>query len=151
MTVELWMGQEFEYAHEMRALRAVLAQMVERFGDEKDLYLLLANFFCEGEEIDLAVIKKRAVIVLELKECDAPVVGSPNGDWRIQGGGILNEGRRRNPYQQVRQYRYALMNKLTLQRHDFLPRQKAGQVKFEHISGLVQDTKEAALKTFVLF
>jgi len=137
VTVELWMGAEFEHAHEMRALRAVLAQMVARFGDDKDLYLLLANFFCEGEEIDLAVVKRNAVIVVELKECDAPVMGGPNGDWRIQGGGILNEGRRHNPYQQVRKYRYALMNYLNLHRHDFLPAQKARQVSFEHVSGLV--------------
>jgi len=131
------MGAEFEHAHEMRALRAVLAQMVARFGDDKDLYLLLANFFCEGEEIDLAVVKRNAVIVVELKECDAPVVGGPNGDWRIRGGGILNEGRRHNPYQQVRQYRYALMNYLTRRRYDFLTAQKARQVKFEHVSALV--------------
>jgi hypothetical protein len=137
VTVELWMGSEFEHAHEMRALRAVLAQMVEHFGDAGDLYLLLANFFCDGEEIDLAVVKKNAVIVVELKECAAPVVGRPNGAWRIQGDGILNEGRRRNPYQQVRQYRYALMNYLTRQRFDFLSSQKARQVRFEHVSGLV--------------
>ena len=137
MTVELWMGNEFEHAHEMRALRAVLGQMVDQFGDDRDLYLLLANFFCEGEEIDLAVVKRNAVIVIELKECDAPVTGGPNGGWRIRGDGVLNEGRRHNPYQQVRKYRYALMNYLNLNRYDFLPRQKAGQVSFEHVSGLV--------------
>jgi hypothetical protein len=137
VTVELWMGTEFEHAHEMRALRAVLGQMVERFGDDKELYLLLANFFCEGEEIDLAVVKKKAVIIIELKECDAAVIGGPNGAWRIQGDGVLNEGRRHNPYQQVRKYRYALMNYLNLHRYDFLPAQKAQQVSFEHVSGLV--------------
>jgi hypothetical protein len=137
VTVELWMGSEFEHAHEMRALRTVLIQMVEHFSDGKDLYLLLANFFCDGADIDLAVIKKNAVIIIDLKECDAPVMGGPNGDWRIQGGGILNEGRRLNPYQQVRKYRYALMNYLNLHRGDFLAAQKAGQVSFEHVSGLV--------------
>jgi hypothetical protein len=137
VTVELWMGSEFEHAHEMRALRAALAQLVEHFGDAKDLYLLLANFFCEGEEIDLVVVKRNAVIVIELKECDAAVIGGPNGDWRISGGGVLNEGRRHNPYQQVRKYRYALMNYLNLHRYDFLPAQKTQQVSFEHVSGLV--------------
>lgn len=137
MTVELWMGAEFEHAHEMRALRAVLQQMVEHFGLEQDLYLLLANFFCEGEEIDVAVVKRNAVIVVELKECAAPVAGGPNGEWRIEGGRVLNEGRRHNPYQQVRRYRYALMNYLNLHRYDLLPAQKAGQVSFEHVSGLV--------------
>jgi len=137
LTVELWMGGEFEHAHEMRALRAVLGQMVEHFGDDKDLYLLLANFYCEGADIDLAVIKKNAVIIVELKECDAPVVGGPNGAWRIQGGGVLNEGRRFNPYQQVRKYRYTLMNYLNLHRSEFLAAQKARRISFEHVSGLV--------------
>ena len=137
MTVELWLGSEFEHAHEMRALREVLGQMVDHFADARDLYLLLANFFCGGEEIDLAVVKRNAVIVVELKECDAPVVGGPNGDWRIEGGGILNAGRRHNPYQQVRKYRYALMNYLNQHRAEFLPQQKARQVSFEHVSGLI--------------
>ncbi|MCB0020579.1 MAG: BREX system ATP-binding protein BrxD [Anaerolineales bacterium] len=136
MTVELWLGNEFEHAHEMRALRAISQQLVEHFADEKELYLLLANFYCEGEEIDLAVVKKRAVIVLELKECDAPVIGGPNGDWRIADSGTLNVGRR-NPFQQVRQYRYALINYLTRNRYDFINKQKAHQVSFEHVSGLV--------------
>jgi hypothetical protein len=136
VSVELWMGGEFEHAHEMRALRAVLSQMVEHFEDDRELYLVLANFYCDGADIDLAVVKKRAVIVVELKECDRPVAGGPNGDWRVQGGGILNVGRR-NPFQQVRHYRFALMNYLQLHRYEFLPRQKAHQISFEHVSGLV--------------
>jgi len=136
VTVELWMGSEFEHAHEMRALRVVLAQMVEHFGASSDLYLVLVNFYCDGADIDLTIIKRDAVIVQDLKECDDPVVGGPNGDWRIRGGGVLNEGRP-NPYQQLRKYRYALMNYLNLHRHDFLPRQKAHQVSFEHVSALV--------------
>ena len=93
MTVELWLGNEFEHAHEMRALRAILNQMVEHFTDSKDLYLLLGNFYCDGADIDLTIIKKNAVIILELKECDAPVTGGPNGNWQINGGTMLNEGR----------------------------------------------------------
>lgn len=136
MTVELWMGAEFEHAHEMRALRTVLSQMVEHFAADSDLYLVLANFFCEGEEIDLAIVKRRAVVVVELKECAAPVTGGPNGDWRIQGGGALNVGRR-NPYQQVRAYRFALLNFLQSRRYEFLDRQRARQASFQRMSGWV--------------
>jgi adenosylhomocysteinase len=136
VTVELWLGAEFEHAHEMRALRIVLSQMVDHFADDSELYLLLANFYCEGEEIDLAIVKRRAVVVVELKECAAPVTGGPNGDWRIQGGGALNLGRR-NPFQQVRAYRYALINYLQSHRYDFLDRQKAQQARFQHVAGLV--------------
>lgn len=136
MTVELWIGNEFKHAHEMRAMRSVTEQFVEHFADDKELYLIMANFFVDGEEIDLAVIKERAVIVLELKECPEPVTGSPNGDWRIQNDGPLNTGRR-NPYHQVRKYRYALMNTMMERRSDFMDRQKALQVQFYHVSGLV--------------
>ena len=136
MTVELWLGSEFEHAHEMRALREILTQLVTHFADDSELYLLMANFYCDGEEIDLALIKKRAVIILELKECETAVTGSPNGEWRTQDGHTLNAGRR-NPFQQVRQYRYTLMNYMQLHRYEFLNQQKAGQVSFEHISGLV--------------
>jgi len=136
VTVELWMDQEFEHAHEMRALRAVLGQLVEHFGSSKDLYLLLANFMCDGVQIDLAVIKKNGIAAIELKECSQAVTGGPNGDWRIQGGGALNVGRA-NPYQQVRQCRYALLNYLMQKRYEFLPNQKARNVNFEHVSGLV--------------
>ncbi|MBN1536880.1 MAG: BREX system ATP-binding protein BrxD [Anaerolineales bacterium] len=136
MTVELWIGKEFETTHEMSALRSFLSQMQARFSNAKDLYLILANFFCEGSEIDLAVIKERTVIVIELKECDQPVIGSQNGDWEIFGNGYLNVGRL-NPYQQVREYRYALMNYLSRTRYEFMDRQKAHQVSFEHVSGLV--------------
>ncbi len=136
MTVECWLGQEFEQAHEMRAFRMVLQQLIEHFNQPGEFVCLLVNFYCNGADIDLAVIKERAVMLIELKECDQVVSGSPNGDWRIQDGAILNQGRL-NPYQQVRHYRYALMNYLSAQRLAFLPEQKAHQVSFEHVSALV--------------
>ena len=136
MTVECWIGQEFEHAHEMRAFRTVLQQLVEHFSEPGELVCLLANFYCNGADIDLAVVKERAVILIELKECDQPVSGNPNGDWRTQNGAILNQGRL-NPYQQVRQYRYDLMNYMTSQRLAFLPEQRARQISFEHVSAMV--------------
>ena len=74
MNVELWMVSEFEHADEMKALRAILTQMVEHFADSKELYLVMANFFCEGDEIALAILKERAVIVVDQVDCrvDAP-------------------------------------------------------------------------------
>ena len=136
MPVELWIGQEFEHAHEMRALRVVLNQLVEHYQDTRELICLLANFYCNGADIDLAILKERAVILIELKECDQPVDGSPNGEWRVNNGTILNQGRL-NPYQQVRQYRYALMNYLSAHRGEFLTEQKARHISFEHVSALV--------------
>ncbi len=56
MTVELWMGQEHAHsqqcghAHEMRALGRFLSAMVETYGADDQLYLVMANFFCDGNQ-----------------------------------------------------------------------------------------------------
>jgi len=80
MTVELWLGREYDHTHEMKALGQFLARMDELYGqDDADahrsgvterwaaasskfgLYPILANFFCQGEEIDLAVLKRDGI------------------------------------------------------------------------------------------
>jgi len=73
MTVELWQSQEFEHTHEARALQALLTNLQEQ--DRDDFRLVCANFFCAGEQIDLMVIKPRAVILVELKDASGRIEG----------------------------------------------------------------------------
>ena len=80
VTVQLWIGQEFDTTHERRALRSFLNDMQARFGQSDDLYLVLANFFIGGRQIDLAVLKRDAVIVIELKECVDSFYATENGE-----------------------------------------------------------------------
>lgn len=141
MSIHLFMGQEFEHSHEMRALCQFLENMQEKFGASDQYYFVLVNYFIRGQEIDLTVLKKNAIIVIELKECgDNPISGVENGDWVIQNQdgskAIMNPGRE-NPFLQARRYRFAWINLLNERSHDFLSAQKASQMDFGHVSTFV--------------
>ena len=62
MKIELWQAQEFDHAHEARALDTLLTALQEQ--DWDDFCLVCANFFCAGEQIDLMIIKPHAIVVV---------------------------------------------------------------------------------------
>jgi hypothetical protein len=82
LTIELWIGEEFQTSQERRALDHFLTDMNSSFGQSNELYLILANYCISGRQIDLTVLKKNAIIVIELKECADPFRATENGDWQ---------------------------------------------------------------------
>lgn len=139
MSFEVWMGKpEFDHPHEEEAAEKTIRMLEELYKEAEDFCFLVLNFHCNGEDFDAVVLKQRAILILDFKDCDKPIVGGANGDWHVKGDStaILNEGRR-NPYQQLRDYRYALMRYLDQHRSDFLSPQKAAQASFEHVSAAV--------------
>ncbi|MCU0494890.1 MAG: NERD domain-containing protein, partial [Chloroflexaceae bacterium] len=129
MPVQVWVGEKPEHPNERRAIMA-LAQGLERLDG---LYLILANFSVTGNNIDLVIIKHDAVFIVELKHCDGRVFGGVNGPWFVESANgerkRLNPGRK-NPYNQVIAYFYALTNFLNERRRDFLSAQKTNSVDF---------------------
>ncbi len=83
MAIEFWTGRpEFDTTHEMAARDQLVESLRRTF--EKHEGLVAALFDCScGADLDLAIIKRDAVIVVELKQCAAPIEGGENGDWRI--------------------------------------------------------------------
>ena len=134
MSVQVWIGDVPEYPNERKAIFA-LARALDELSD---LYVLIVNFnVFDAGAVDLAVLKKNGIFVVDLKHCEGQVVGGTNGDWTIvtqQGDAIkvLNEGRQ-NPYNQVREYRHGLLNFLNQNKTRFLSRQKASQADFRRI------------------
>ena len=143
MSVEVWVGEMPEHSSERKAMVS-LARALEPLNE---LCIMLVSFNVpDSGNIDLAIIKQDGIFVIELKHCESAVIGGINGDWRIvdsQGNlvKILNEGRR-NPYNQVLQYRYGLMNFLEQNKAQFLPAQKASQVRFKDIKCVVAISPE---------
>ncbi len=129
MAVQVWIGEKPENPNERKAIIA-LANGLDRL---EGLYLMIANFSVGGHTIDLVVIKNDAIFIVEMKHCDGKVFGSVNGRWKVVGnnGAVkwLNQGRK-NPYNQVIAYYYALRNFLHSHRLDFLSEQKASMVDF---------------------
>jgi len=115
MSFELWMGpEEFQHTGERRALVELVRQMVSRFEDAPETYVLLADVpRFERTQIDLLLLKRHGILLIELKStsCDDGVLhGTEHGDWWIEYEGStheLNEDRW-NPYEQVKGQRKAL-------------------------------------------
>jgi len=121
MTVEIFKGRLFQYGHERRALGVFLQELVRRFDESDELYLVVIEVDANGANIDLLLLSTRVIIVVDIKELTGAIYSTPasihlqgkeNGAWLYQPG----EGReairlggarnKSNPYKQVEQNRH---------------------------------------------
>ena len=117
MAVQIWIGEKPEHPNERRAITQLATQLARLDG----LYIVMANFSVGGRTIDVVVLKNDGIFVIELKHCDGKVFGDVNGPWFVENSNQerkrINPGRK-NPYNQVIAYYYALTNFLTEHRAD---------------------------------
>lgn len=116
MAVQIWIGEKPEHPNERRAITQLAGSLARLDG----LYIVMANFSVGGRTIDVVVMKQEGIFVVELKHCDGKVIGDVNGPWFVENANKerkrINPGRK-NPYNQVITYYYALTNFLNEQRH----------------------------------
>ena len=137
MPVEFWVGQDFDTTHERVALARFLRDIQAKFGDSKDYYFVLANCLIGGNQIDLTVLKRDAVIVIEMKECEEPFRATENGDWlTFTSNRVVGTGGE-NPFEQASRYRKRWMTWLNDHYNQFLSSAKAKNLNFTHVSALV--------------
>jgi len=140
MSVELWIGEEFEYGHEMEALAFFLQNMARYYSADPTRFCVVANLIVNNNPIDLAVVKNNWIGVIELKHVSGPVFGGENGDWTVGEGPqkkCLHGGSRGNPYHQVRAYRIALIKFLEQRRNKFLLPRVGLEPRLDHVTGIV--------------
>ncbi len=118
MSVEFCIGNEFDTSYEREASDRFVKNMGLRFGERDTLYLIIANYVISGRQVDLTVLKKDAVVVIELKECKDPFKAYENQDWITDKGHLIGSDRL-NPYNQVRQYRINWFNLLKTNKDRF--------------------------------
>ena len=140
MAIAFFSGRESEHTHEMMA-RAKLIEVLHQAFAGSDDFVAAVFDFSFGVDVDLAIFKHNAIVVVELKECNKPIAGGENGQWSIVNGAgpaaVLKGGRKANPFQQVKEYRYELIRFLDKHRGEFLPPQKAPLADFAHVSAAV--------------
>jgi len=113
MTVELWMGSDFDTSHEREALISFWKDMKDHYGASEVPYLILASYHLGGNEIDLTVLKPDAIVVIELKSCDVPFEASADGPcWPCMLDGRPVGGRQENPFKQAVRCEHAWINHL---------------------------------------
>ncbi|MFA6412050.1 MAG: protein kinase [Syntrophales bacterium] len=137
MAVEFWQGGNFEYTHEIQAQQILIQSLTDRYAaDANQQIFAIFNFSCGGCDIDLAVFKANAIVVIELKQCNVSFTPTENGPWQMVDGDKVG-GNKQNPYQQVKNYRFGLMGYLSEHRYNFLDQQKASQADFSHVAAAV--------------
>src|ERR1017187_4173239 len=98
MPVEFYRGEEFQFPQERKAEGQIVDTFRAAFGRIATPVFVVFNFFCNGEDFDLLILKPDAILVVDLKECDKPITATEVGPWQILTGGSLHG----NPSQQVR-------------------------------------------------
>ncbi|MGR0481813.1 MAG: nuclease-related domain-containing protein [Candidatus Electronema sp. V4] len=112
--------------------------MSARFGKSDDLYLILANYIIGGREVDLTVMKKDSIIVIELKECNEQFTAYENGEWKTEKGGKIGHNGM-NPYRQIMEYRKRWVDMLNENKNNFncLKNLKKNHRSFWYVKGFV--------------
>lgn len=131
MTVQAYRTQLYKTTHENRIFDDLLNALKREWGDSDDLIILLGNFYCEGNEIDAAILKKNSITVIDFKDYGGKITFSENGSW-LAGDVEVKGGSKPNPFIQVRENKYALLDVLKKIRFPSDRQQNLG-----HISGLV--------------
>jgi len=118
MTIEVWIGKDFDYTYEREALDIFVNNLELRLDNTDTLCLVLADYYIDGRQVDLTVLKRDAIITIELKECSEPFEASENGYWLTPSAHLIGN-KDLNPFQQIRQYRIKWFNLLKKNKDKF--------------------------------
>lgn len=138
--IELWSSQEFDTTHERKALNQFLTDLSSldnASGQSSEFYFVLADYFVDGHQIDLTILKRNAIIVVELKEYQGPFRATQNAVWQSISNGHVIGNTRQNPFTQVQRYRFKWVDLLKKHQKRFLSPSKAKSMDFFHVSAFV--------------
>ena len=106
MSFKIWIGREYDNTHENAMVADAIKALREAYADLAEPCHVLVNFRIPGDppgpgerpytsEIDLAVLKGKALIIVDLKNYKGPVdygdacqwiCHAPDGDVEVKGG-----------------------------------------------------------------
>lgn len=136
-----WSGSDSDYSQEYIQI-INLRDILKKWSEEIDIEThLMTNFYVGGEEIDGLIIIPNNIVVIDLKSGSGTIEGLENGDWICKQDDKnqfpINPGRK-NPLNQARDKRWALINYLDKKKEEiFSSQQKANQMSFEHTSSFI--------------
>lgn len=101
----------FEFTHENKVFNRLYDLLFQVWGSRDESLHLIGNVYVAGRPVDALVIKSNAIVVIDFKDYGGEIVFSENGRWMagdvtVKGGGSVN------PYQQIRNNKFSLLNYL---------------------------------------
>lgn len=143
MTILVY-GEKASRTHENQMLQIFLERLEDRWADSTDWIVAVANAMWNGAEIDLVCILPSAIIVADFKSYGGTLTGTENGPWQADGV-IVKGGRKANPYQQLRDNKFSVLD--WLQSKALLSGRNLGHISAGVIfSGMIEDQLELPSK-----
>lgn len=143
MTILVY-GEKASRTHENQMLHVFLDRLEERWANSTDWIITIANAMWNGAEIDLVCILPSAIIVADFKSYGGKLNGTENGPWQVDGV-IVKGGRKANPYQQLRDNKFSVLD--WLQSKALLSGRNLGHISAGVIfSGRIEDQLELPSK-----
>jgi len=137
-------GEKASRTHENQMLHVFLDRLEERWANSTDWIITIANAMWNGAEIDLVCILPSAIIVADFKSYGGKLTGTENGPWQADGV-IVKGGRKANPYQQLRDNKFSVLD--WLQSKALLSGRNLGHISAGVIfSGRIEDQLELPSK-----
>lgn len=137
MPIKIYKSRDFDHTHERILFDEICGKLFKEYSSKEEQYLFIANLHVGGRELDGVLIKKDAIAVIEFKNYGGYVEFYENGDWPIttnengtSSTTFVKGGNSENPYQQIRQNKFSLLNIL----NDFA---RFNFADLGHISGII--------------
>ena len=110
MAFDSLLFHKFSTIHENRFWNKLIGILEHEYSKADEEVFLIGNISVEGKQVDAICVKDDAILVIDFKDYGGSLTISENGTWIISGQPI-NSGRK-NPYLQLADNKYALLNLL---------------------------------------
>lgn len=141
MAFTSYLIRKFEFTHENEFFRRFSMMLEKTFEGKPGEHFLVGNLSCNGHLMDAIFMAKGQITVIDFKDYEGELTFSENNPWRmmtpdnklvfVQGGAIA-----RNPFQQVRAYKFSLLDFLASNEKEFIEGVR-NDIMWGHISCLV--------------
>lgn len=140
MSYTSYLINEFDNGHENIYFRKFSDALSNAFQEEEGEHILIGNISVLGKALDAVYISSGKIIVIDFKDYGGDLTFSENNPWILKttkGDELFVQGgaRMRNPFQQVKAYRWSLLSLLKQRLGEVLKDQ--GHLNLGHISSLI--------------
>ncbi len=110
--VKVFCGEDFENEHEWNQFKEVYNLISENYTNTDELIYILSNFRMSGMQIDVLIITKKGIAILDLKSYKGEVIGNENGDWKVIDKNGEEVTLKTNLFGQLKSQKFAFLEKL---------------------------------------
>jgi len=141
MGYKVYLVEQFKTTHENIFFRDFSDSLSKKFRNDDRDSVLVGNLSVRGHEIDALFIRSGQITIIEFKNYGGKLKFSENNPWFIQDeeqGSFVgnNDPYKRNPYGQVKKYRYELIEFLSKREKKVVSKNR-DNLDWGHISGIV--------------